>query len=252
MFVKALVVLLMTTSLVPAQWIRYPTVGIPRMPDGKPNMTAPAPKTPDGKPDLTGLWYKERDPHFNDLAMDVEHVPFLPWAEEAFKKAHHSKDEWQDGVACLPRGFPRQAMAGTHPFRILQTPGMTVMMMEEFTNYRQVFTDGRPLPPADSQPTFFGYSVGRWDGSTFVVDTIGINENEALDNVGHPHTDALHLIERYRRPDFGHLELELTVDDPKAYSAPWKANIEFNFYADTELMEHTCENEKSAKHLPVK
>jgi hypothetical protein len=126
---------------------------------------------------------------------------------------------------------------------------MTVMLIEEFMNFRQIFTDGRPLPP-DPVPAWFGYSTGKWDGDTLVVDTNGINEKTILDNQGHPHTDALHLIERYRRTDFGHLELELTIDDPKAYTKPWSTTIGFNFVADDDILEHTCEDEKSFVHLP--
>ena len=234
-----------------AQWINYPTPGIPRTADGKPNLTAPAPKSADGKPDLTGVWRRRNDRHWSNLATGVERVPFQPWAEDAFRKANRPPDQWEDGLSCLPRGYPRQAMAGNHPFRIVQAPAITLMLMEEFTNFRQVFTDGRPLP-ANREPTRFGYSTGRWDGNTFVVETVGISEKVVLDNVDHPHTDALHLTESYRRPDVGHLELELTIDDPKAYTAPWKTSIGFDLYADTELMEHNCENERSATHVPAR
>ncbi len=234
-----------------AQWLDYPTPGLPRTADGKPDLTAPAPKQANGKPDLTGVWMRRDDRHWADLAAGVEHVPFLPWAEEAFRKADRSPDEWHDGLTCLPRGFPRQAMAGNHPFRIVHAPEMTLMLMEEFTNFRQVFTDGRPLP-VNREPTRFGYSIGRWDGNTFIVDTVGISENVVLDNVDHPHTDALHLIERYRRPDLGHLELDLTIDDPKAYSAPWTTRMEFDLFPDAELIEYACENESSARHMPAR
>ena len=232
-----------------AQWINYPSPGIPRTADGKPILPAPAPKGPDGKPDLTGVWRRRNDKHWSNLATGVEHVPFQPWAEAAFRKANRKPDEWEDGLTCMPRGFPRQAIAGNHPFRILQAPTMTLMLMEEFTQYRQVFTDGRPLPE-NREPTRFGYSTGRWDGNTFVVETVGISEKVVLDNVDHPHTDALHLTERYRRTDVGHLEMELTIDDAKAYTEPWKTNIGFDLFPDTEVMEHTCENERSAPHMP--
>ena len=230
-----------------AQWINYPTPGIPRTADGKPNLTAPAPKAADGKPDLTGVWRRRNDRHWSNLATGVEHVPFQPWAEDAFRKANRPPDQWEDGLSCLPRGYPRQAMAGNHPFRIVQAPAMTLMLMEEFTNFRQVFTDGRPLP-ANREATPGKFAIN----ANFVVETVGISEKVVLDNVDHPHTDALHLTERYRRPDVGHLELELTIDDPKAYTEPWKTNIGFDLYADTELMEHNCENERSATHMPAR
>jgi len=136
-----------------------------------------------------------------------------------------------------------------YPFKIIQTPGETILLEEEFNQYRQIFTDGRAAP-VDPNPAWFGYSIGRWEGDTFVVETTGFGDQSWLDNGGHPHTDALHLTERFRRRNFGSLELDVTVDDPKAYTKPWKsATVHFELLPDTELIEHLCENEKDAPHL---
>jgi len=134
------------------------------------------------------------------------------------------------------------------PFKILQMPGVTVLLYEEFHVYRQIHTDGRQLP-VDPDPTWYGYSIGRWEGDTFVIETAGFKEGSWLDNSGHPHTDALRTAERFRRVNFGHLEVDVTITDPKAYSRPWKSDtMRFTLQPDTELLEHLCENNRD---LPV-
>jgi hypothetical protein len=134
------------------------------------------------------------------------------------------------------------------PFKIIQTPAVTMILLENQGHYRQVFTDGRALPE-DPNPTWMGYSVGRWDGDAFVVDTIGFNDLTYLDDGGHPHSDAYHSTERFRRSDYGHLDYEITIDDPKTYTRPWKVSLTFELFADNELMEAVCENERDFEHL---
>jgi len=136
-----------------------------------------------------------------------------------------------------------------YPYKIVQTPGMMLMLYEGFTTYRQIFTDGRALPK-DPQPSWLGYSIGKWDGDTFVVDTIGVNERTWLDNAGRPHSDAMHLTERYHRRDFAHLDMQLTIDDPKAYTKPWTVSENAVLMPDTDLLEYVCsENNKDVGHL---
>ena len=134
------------------------------------------------------------------------------------------------------------------PFKIIQTPPVTLILFENQGRYRQVFTDGRGLP-REAQPTWLGYSIGKWDGDTFVVDSIGFNDQTYLDDGGHPHSDAYHAVERFRRRDFGHMDMEITIDDPKAYTKPWNVTIHFALFPDNELMESVCENEQDAKHM---
>jgi hypothetical protein len=139
-----------------------------------------------------------------------------------------------------------------YPYKIFQVPGATLMLYEGFTTFRQVFTDGRALPK-DPQPSWLGYSVGKWDGDTFVVDTVGVNARTWLDNAGRPHSDAMHLTERYHRRDFGHLEMQLTIDDPGTYTKPWTVNENANLLPDTDLLEYVCtENNRDIEHLTGK
>jgi hypothetical protein len=226
-----------------AQWLDYPTPGIPRTADGKPNLSAPAPRTADGKPDLSGLWRtKQATSGETDKAMHS--VKPQPWAEELSKKRKEDLGREDMGVLCLPFG-PR---ADIDVGKIIQTPRILMMAFGDLT-YRQIFLDGRPLPK-DPNPTWMGYSVGHWDGDTLVVESAGFNDRTWLDGDGHPHTEALRVTERLRRPDFGHLELERTLDDPKALLQPWVIPIKFEFDADTEMLEYVCaENERDRGHL---
>ncbi len=132
--------------------------------------------------------------------------------------------------------------------KIVQTPGLTILLFEEFNHYRQIFSDGRIRPP-DLNPAWFGYSTGKWEGSTFVVDSRGFNDQSWLDDVGHPHTEALHTIERFHRRDFGRMDVEVTIDDPKAYTRPWSATISFTLLPNAELIEDICENERDVRHM---
>ncbi len=225
------------------QWLKYPTPGIPRTSAGKPDLSAPAPRTREGTPDLSGLW--EAGTKFES---DFKPLDAQPWAQEQAKRheANLGTDSW--AALCLPPG-PMINFAG--PFRIVQTPGIVAVLYEMPNNYRQIFTDGRELPK-DPNPTWQGYSVGHWDGDTLVVETIGFNDKSMIGRQAHPHTEALRLTERYRRRDFGHVELQMTVDDPKTFSRPWKINAELDFQPDTEMLEYVCnENEKDRQHFVV-
>jgi hypothetical protein len=156
------------------------------------------------------------------------------------------------GANCLPLGLPIIEPQPGYPLKIIQEPDLVVILYELYGGFRQIFLDGRTLPK-DPNPTWLGYSVGRWDGDAFVVDTAGFNGKTWLDLAGHPSTDALHIIESFRRRDFGHLDIQFTVNDPKAYTRPWTVTFWMQLQADTELLEYVCnENEKDRKHLPGK
>src|SRR5437667_8879627 len=223
------------------QWLKYPTPAIPRTPDGKPNLSAPAPKTADGKPDISGLWQPGAG-YVGDIAKDLkpEDVPFQPWAGALYKqrRATNSKDD--PTAACIVGGVPRSDLV-PYPFQILQVPGMVVILYEAVHSYRQIFTDGRELPNYDPTPTWFGYSVGKWDGDAFVVETASFNDKGWLDNAGRPATESLRVTERFRRKDFGHMDVVITIDDPKAYTKPWTVTLPLTLRADDELMEYICD-----------
>jgi hypothetical protein len=145
-------------------------------------------------------------------------------------------------------GVPRENVV-PYPFKILYTNGEIVILYEALHSYRQIFMDNRPLPK-NPNPTWMGYSVGHWDGDTLVVESSGFVDNNWLDNNGHPGTEALHLTERFHRRDLGHIDLAMTIDDPRAYTKPWTVNLVFNLNPDTELIEYVCdENEKDVTHL---
>ena len=247
--VVAVTVTLLTMSpAVSAQWLDHPTADIPRLPDGKPNLAAPTPRTPDGKPQLAGLW-RPSPGLTGDIARSIKpgekpsEVPFQPWAEALYKerRANNSKDD--PTANCIVGGVPRSDLVG-YPFKILQVPGMVVILYEAVHSYRQIFTDGRKLP-ANPQPTWFGYSVGHWEGDVLVVETTGFNDQGWLDNAGKPATDQLRVTERFIRKDFGNLDIQITIDDPKAYTKPWTVTQPLAFQADTELLEYICnENNK--------
>src|SRR3984893_9033092 len=256
---SSFVAILLTAIALHAQWLKYPTPGLPRTPDGKPNLSAPAPKTPDGKPDLSGVWetheqqgsYAPYRSHFMDLALDLktQEAPMQPWAK-AVSEQHRAVEHKDDPLArCLPPGVPR--INTIAPFKIIQTGQLVIILYETTANsaFRQIFTDGRPLPK-DPQPTWLGYSIGAWEGDVLKVDTTGFNDRGWIDTgMGHPQNEALHVIERFQRSDFGHMEIAVTIDDPKAYTKPWAANLKVHLLPDTELLEMTCENSKGLEHL---
>jgi hypothetical protein len=247
---------------VSAQWLKYPTAGVPRLRDGRPNLTAPAPRTADGKPDFSGLWDAEQGPATADVAGGARlasefiniaarlngGLPYRPWALDLrnARQADHGKDN-PDGL-CLPLSIV-QMHSHPLPRKILQVPGLVAILYEKNIEYRQIFTDGRPLP-IDPDPSWRGYSSGKWQGNTLVVQTNGFRDGLWADGDGNPLTDAAKVTERFRRPNYGTLEIEITVDDPKAYTAPWTVKLTQQLKLDTDLLEYVClENEQDRPHL---
>ena len=231
-------------ATVAAQWLNYPTPGIPRTPNGKPNLAAPAPRTPDGKPDLSGLWNKLSPKYSRNIAADLKPGEIQPWAQALVEQRHEDLGRGYMNVLCLPLGPSYSTAAdstGAEMMKIIQTPGLILILNPDLT-YRQIFLDGRPLETAPN-PSWMGYSVGHWDGDTLVVESFGFNDRTWLDHDGHPHTEALRMTERYRRRDFGNLDLDVTLSDPGAYSKPWTVAVRAELAPDTELIEWVC-NEK--------
>jgi hypothetical protein len=232
-----------------AQWIDYQTPGVPRLPNGKPNLAAPAPRTADGKPDLSGVWRSggSRSRFDYDVAPSFKPEDFQPWAEDLRLKRVQDFRKDSPLAHCLPVSVPFLNNRGLA--RIVQTPGLMVVLHESPNSpHRTIFTDGRKLP-VDPNPTWLGYSVGHWDGDTMVVESAGFNDQGWLDVGGHPQTESLKITERFRRRDFGHMELEMTLDDPKTFKKPVTMRFENLLEADTALLEDVCENERDSGHL---
>jgi hypothetical protein len=246
------------TGVLSAQWIHYPNPATPRTPDGMPNLTAPVPRKA-GKPDLSGVWRIARPrtiPSAEGSYASLQYwltggetIPTQPWAEALFKQRLASFGAGRPSERCLPHGIPDAMIVGN--FKIVQDPGLFLILYEEFARFRQIFTDGRTFP-GEMNPAWFGYSAGRWEGNVLVVDSRGFNDLTWLDDAGHPHTEAMRTVERFLRRDFGHLEIQLTIDDPKAYTRPWTLTMQFQLMPDTELIEDVCENEKDAQHTVSK
>ena len=254
-----------------AQWLNYPTPGIPRTADGKPNLSAPAPKTADGKPDLSGMWQADDGRYLKPEARPPRSpfpqssvirwidfgfglpggLPYQPWAAEAVKQRKAQNGKGDPTSACMPLGVPR-LLTDPEYRKIVQVPGLLLILNERDAGYRQIFTDGRPLPE-DPQPTWNGYSAGTWEGDTLVVRSNGFRDGMWLDRAGNPMTDAAKLTERFHRVNYGTLEIDVTVDDPKAYTRPWTVKVTEFIMLNTELMDFIClENEKDASHLTGK
>ena len=243
-----------------AQWIHYPTPGTPRTPDGKPNLAAPAPRA-QGFPDLSGIWQPagnlpsqgSGDLPLNPLLAwfgtnSKGDLPYQPETREAMRK-RRMKD--QHYLTCVTPGGPQMLVLPTMR-KIVQTPGLVLLLSEYNVHYRQIFTDGRPLPD-DPQPTWNGYSVGKWEGDALVVHSLGYRDDQTLDLRGSPLTNAAKVTERFRRPAFGKLEIEVTVDDPKAYTQPFTVLVKEDLAPDTDLLDAPCtDNEKDLPHLPDK
>jgi hypothetical protein len=241
-----------------AQWENVNHAKVPRAANGKPNLSAPAPRAADGKPDLSGMWWiRPSGPantgvppkYLNNIAADLkpEEVPMQPWAADLFKQRGEAFSKDFPYTRCLPSGPMISSFPA--PWKLIQTPGLVVILYENSTIYRQIFTDGRVLAK-DADPSFMGYSVGHWEGDTLVVETAGYNDKTWLDFSGHPHTDALRMTERFRRPDFGHIEVQFTFDDPKAYTKPWTVTVHPELYLDGDLLESICnDNEKDRPHV---
>ena len=251
-------------SLGIAQWIHYPTAGAPRKADGTPNLRAPAPRLPDGKPDFSGIWHTAvinkcvpetgqfcgAEIGGSPLALNIGRdlpsgLPYQPWAAELVKQ-RFSKDD--PHVRCLPDNPPRTWVM-PHLTKAVHTPRLLVLLYEVNAMYRQIFIDGRPQVE-DPNPTWNGYSTAAWDRDTLVIQTRGFRDDLWIDMSGAPLTSAATMIERLRRPNYGTLEVELTVNDPKAYTRPWTVKMNQEIMLDTELIDEVClENEKSWQHM---
>lgn len=256
-----------------AQWLDYRAPGTPRTRDGKPNLSAPAPRASDGKPDLSGVWQTELSPpgdspfgkadyfvvpgddprtfsrYFWNILADFkpDDSPMRPEAVELFRK--NGTTALTPTANCLPTSIPAAEMLAYSPFKIVQTKGLTMVLYEGANPFRQIYSDGRKLP-VDPNPTWLGYSVGRWEGDTFVVDVAGFNDKARLDGFGHPRSEALHLQERFHRRDFGHMDVQITVDDPKLYTKPFTVKVTEILLPDSDVLETVCnENEKDRAHL---
>jgi hypothetical protein len=230
-----------------AQWFNYPTPGMPRLPDGKVNVSAPAPRTADGKPDLTGVWRGAGPLYRFNIAQDLNPEDIQPWAEALFLQRVRDSRKDSPLAKCLPVSVPFQNFFNLT--RIVQTPTLMMMLYESPNSpHRTIFMDGRDLPK-DPNPTWLGYSIGRWDGDWLAVTTSGFNDKAWLDSAGHPQTESLRITERMRRRDFGHMDYEITIDDPKAFTRPFTIKRERLLAPDTDLLEDFCDNERDARHL---
>ena len=264
------------TTTVSAQWPKYTTPDVPRLADGQPNLTAPAPRTADGKVDFSGIWEivfgggggrgrgaapepaPPPDPNATPVSQFFEvagrgyPLPLQPWAAELKKKrtADNSKDN--PDVWCLPIGL-MQYHNHPQPRQIVQTKNLMLITYESNYGLRYIYMDGRPAPNNDPTPWWFGYSRGWYEGDTLVVETTNFRGDERagwLDVNGSPYTDALKMTERFRRPNFGTLEIDITIDDPKAYAKPFTVRVNQKLLVDSEMIEFICnENEKSTDHL---
>ena len=210
---KFAIILCVTSMSLTAQWPNRPTPGMPRTSDGKPDLSAPTPRAADGKPDLSGVWVVRNGSFY--LTSDLKPTDIRPWAATVYKQSEDSFRRDSDGIQCLPPGPKAGIGVGPFPVKIVQTSNLVLVLYEYEIIFRQIFTDGRALPE-DPNPTWMGYSVGRWDGDTLVVTTAGYNDRTTIDLAGHPHTEALRMTERYHRRDVGHLDVQVTLDDPKA------------------------------------
>jgi hypothetical protein len=262
-----------------AQWLTYPTPGTPRLKDGKPNLTAPAPRA-HGKPDLSGIWEPEGSPRkilanmfppgvgllpggVNGLGEDdpqkyflnfladfkFEEAPLTLAARELLKKNLQSGNKVS--TLCQPPAVPSNDLVPS-PFKIIQNPGVTLVLYEADMVFRQIYTDGRKHP-VDPQPSFMGYSIGRWEGDWFVVDVMGFNDRSPLDAMGHPHSDAMKVTERFHRRDFGHMDVRITLDDAKTFTKPVTVEFTDLLLPDTDVFESFCsEGEQDLAHLTAK
>jgi hypothetical protein len=245
---------LFAVALAPAspasgQYLKRVDPKVPRLPDGKPNLEAPTPRRADGRPDLNGLWNAVDGRFLTNISRraGVE-PPFTPWAAALFKERQDNQGRDRPSGLCLPKTIPDAMLVPNYPWKIVQTPELTIVLFENFTQYRQIFTDGRDYPE-ERAPTWFGYSLGKWDGDTFVVESLGFNDKSWLDDGGHPRSEQMKVTERFRRKDYGHLEIDFTFDDPKAYTKPWTVTVPFVLLPDTDIIENVCENEKDVAHI---
>jgi hypothetical protein len=249
-------ILALTVSLA-AQWPRFPNAKLPRTADGAVDLTAPAPRTADGKPDFSGVWnyagvlgFRGGPPppppgtppqatFWNIEAGIKEGLPFTPYGAALRKQRMDANSKDNPDAACLPIGY-MQSHTHSQPRKMIQTPDLIVILYEANAGVRQIFLDGRPAPPADVQPWWFGYSRGRWEGDTLTVESTHFREDGWLDVNGAPLTAEGRLLERFRRPNLGTLEIDVTIDDPKAYTKPWTVRVNQRLVPDTDLIEFVC------------
>jgi len=245
-----------------SQWLGYPTANVPRTKDGKPNLAAPAPRLADGKPDFSGMWGwvnigppcgaectdTQISREFINIASTLKTpVPYQPWAADLVKK-RRVEQGLDPNVHCMPRGAPR-IWTDDYYKRVFMVPDRMIILTERNMQYRQIFMDGRQLPK-DPNPTWNGYSTAHWDGDALVVETTGFRDDLWLDASGNPLTEQGKMIERIRRPNYGNLEVEITINDPKAYTAPWTVKLNQPLVLDSELLDYYClENERDSKHM---
>jgi hypothetical protein len=269
---KVVLTLSLFAVAAPAQWLNYPVPGVPRTSNGKPDLTARAPRL-NGKPDLSGGWHVEptslkemKRLYGNDVddlspaGMEVDTISKYainilvdfalaesPLRPEAAAILSSRKPSSFPGNSCLPLGIPSATLV-SEPIHIVQSPGLIAMLFESADSHRRIYTDGRTLPQ-DPEPTWLGYSIGKWEGDTLVVQTSGFNNKSWLDVMGHPHSEALHITERYHRRDFGRLDVETTFDDPKMYTRAFTIKFTYRLMADSDILEFFCnENEKDRPH----
>src|SRR6516165_393259 len=273
------VVPLFATEPADAQWLNYPDARIARSANGQAILTAPMPRTSDGKPDLSGVWHVQAEPleekrrrlgpeygqifavgmeptttsmYATDVLLDYKPGEIVMAAEaEALYQRRRQGQELSPTTHCLPAGVPRATLL-SEAFKIVQTPGLTLVIHELDGFPRQIYTDGRPLPKKIAFPSFLGYSIGRWDGETFVVDTIGFNDKTWLDGRGHPHTEDMHITERYGRRDVGHLDVEITISDPRSYNKPFSFKVTHLLEVDSDIVEYFCNEGEQDLALIVK
>jgi hypothetical protein len=257
---------LLASNELGAQWIRHPTAGLARGADGRVNLSAPAPRTADGKPDFSGIWTSDEvdprrpkeppNPHdanpsrrMINLGVDLPGgLPYQPWLAARVKETRANNSKNDPHVRCMPLSFLR-AYGMPHLIKVVQTPDLLLMLNEWNAMYRQVFTDGRALP-RDPNPSWMGYSTARWSGDTLIVESAGFRDDIWIDWGGAVLTEGANVREEIRRPDLGHLEIQVTVDDPKAYTKPWTVLVKERLIVDAELIDEIClENEKSLQHM---
>jgi hypothetical protein len=262
----AAVVVAMASTHLAAQWIRYPTAGVPRDAEGHVNMTSPAPRLTDGRPDFSGTWTSDEvdprrpnvppNPHdattsrrMINIGVELQGgLPYQPWLAAVVKERTVNNAKGDPHVRCMPDNFLR-SYGMPHLLKVVQLPNLLLMLSEWNAAYRQVFTDARPFP-VDPVPAWQGYSSAKWSGDTLVVDTIGMRDDTWIDWNGSVVTEAAKVREEIRRPDLGHLEIKVTVDDPRAYTKPWTVLIKERLIVDAELIDEIClENEKSLEHM---
>ena len=262
---KLLVVCVIATLPVAAQWLRYPDAGAPRNPDGSVNLAAPAPKLADGKPDLSGIWVTEPDRSMQPGApgdhtgasrywlnilsdFNATNTPLRPEAQQELNRRRAKSAVENPRANCIPAGSPSGEL-GPDMYRIVQTPSALIMLYEQIRNFREVYLDGRK-PLVDPEPATLGYSTGHWDGDTLVIEANGFNDKSWLDGGGHFHSASLKLTERYHRRDFGHMDLEIQIDDPLTFTRPFSIKVTQLLRPDTVLLEDLCaEGERDIAHM---